>query len=146
MGAYGGTVEASKTPGTGITYPGMVKNLQLQGGYKQIELTWEEPNDTGGLDITAFKIYRGPASDILSEYTQVPGAEFSFTDSDVENDIDYYYAVSAVNDFGEGQQTTPIGITATWFISDLNRDGLVNLLDWSIFCREWFLKSPWHNL
>ena len=38
----------------------------------------------------------------------------SSTDNSVENGISYYYAVAAVNDFGEGQHSEPVNAIGEW--------------------------------
>ncbi|MFC1783802.1 hypothetical protein ACFL02_09505 [Planctomycetota bacterium] len=144
IGAYGGTAQASKTPGTGLTFPGMVENLSIQGEHKQISLVWDDPNYTGGLPITVYNIYRGTSSGGLVYYDEVGEGEMSFIDTDVQNDTVYFYTVSAVSGFGEGPQITPVSKTASWLRSDLNGDGIVNLIDWFIFSSEWLFKSTWY--
>ena len=53
----------ASAPASGTTsargMPGPVKNLRAMGtDYKEITLSWEEPDDTGGVDITGYEIQR----------------------------------------------------------------------------------------
>ena len=142
MGAYGGTAEASKTPGTGITLPGIVENFKLQGGHKQISLSWAGPADTGGLPVTAFKIYRGLGIGELVLFKQVGSGIFSLIDTELQNDVDYFYGVSALTDAGEGPRAISHYV-ANWNVFDFNRDGIVNIIDWALFSKEWLWQADW---
>jgi hypothetical protein len=142
MGAYGGTVEASKSPGFSV--PGQVSNLSIKGGHRRIILKWDDPND-GGYEILSYKIYRGPTAGSLSDYTQVPGNELDYADFGVENGTEYYYAVAATNELGEGEQSTPVNIIAIWSESDVNGDGAIDLVDYAVMCTEWLWEAPWHK-
>ena len=66
-------------------------------------------------------------------------------DGDVQNGTTYYYAVSAVNDYGEGEQSSAISETSTWNDLDLNGDGIINLVDLAIFSKEWMWEASWHE-
>jgi len=143
MGAYGGTTQASKTPIT-VTVPGIVENLTVQGGHEKLTLDWDEPFDDGGLAISAYKIYRGPSAGALTYYTQVSGAELTCIDSGVDNGVEYYYAVSAVNGVGEGEQSSPVNATASWNDYDLNGDGIIDIFDFAMFSNEWAWEAAWH--
>jgi len=145
MGAYGGTIHASKTPGTGLTLPGTVDKLTIQGGHKQISLSWDDPNYTGGLPITAYNIYRGPSAGELTFYDEVGGGELSFIDTNVQNRTEYFYTISTVNDVGEGAQASPISYTAQWNKFDFNGDGVINLIDWAMFIQEWLWQAAWRS-
>jgi parallel beta helix pectate lyase-like protein/fibronectin type III domain protein len=145
MGAYGGTVEASKTPGAQITNPGIPRNLSIKGGHKQLTISWDDPNDTGGLDISAFKVYRGPDEYTLAFYTQVASNEFGYADTNIQNGSTYFYAVSAVNDFGEGELTLPVSDLANWNDMDFNGDGAIDIVDYAFFSKEWLWEATWHK-
>jgi len=144
MGAYGGTEQASKTPGLPITFPEPVENFSVTGAHKQIRLYWEPPLDDGGTDILMYKIYRGLTADNLDLYAQVEETELSFSDTDVQNGIVYYYAVSALNGLGEGDQSGALSVTAEWNNLDLNGDGIIDFSDFAIFSNEWLWQASWY--
>ena len=66
-----------------------------------ITLTWAPPVDDGGLDVTAYRIYRGTEAGAETLATQV-GDVTRFTDGGLANGTRYHYRLSAVNDAGEG--------------------------------------------
>ena len=148
MGRYGGTAEASKTDdgvGVEITFPGEVENLTLQGGHTELIVIWDEPNDDGGLAIEAYKVYRGPAAELLNYHDEVSAGELSYTDTDVENGLTYYYSVAAVNGFGEGSQATPVSAMAEWSHWDHNGDGRLDLVDFAAFSSKWMWQAWWYE-
>ncbi len=67
-------------------------------------LSWSEPSSDGGKEITKYKVYRGPERDNLTEIGEVETDE-EFIDEDVEDGLDYYYSISAINEDGEGPMT-----------------------------------------
>ncbi|MCP4713126.1 MAG: hypothetical protein GY869_31230 [Planctomycetes bacterium] len=140
MGAFSQTEQASKTPGFA---PPTVQNLTIQGGHHKITLNWEEP--TPPTAISAYKIYRGPGIDQLDYYGESIAANLSFTDTDILNNTDYFYAVSAVSDFGEGPLSLPVNYYSNWNNSDINNDGTVDLIDFALFCTEWLWRADWYQ-
>jgi len=148
IGNYGGTAWASKTPGQGggpMTFPGLVQNLSAGGGHKQIILTWDEPGDNGGTAITGYRIYRGLSAGTLALRSEVGGGELTFADGEVAKGTTYYYAVAAVNGFGQGAQAGPVSYGAVWNDMDFNGDGLVNIEDLAVFAAEWLWQAEWQG-
>jgi uncharacterized cupredoxin-like copper-binding protein/N-acetylneuraminic acid mutarotase len=94
-------------PATGPSAP---PNLQATAGDAQVDLTWQPPSDDGGSSITNYRIYRGTTSGDLSLLDEV-GNVLTYVDTDVINDITYYYAVAGVNAVGEGPQSTEVPAT-----------------------------------
>ena len=96
-------------------------------------LSWESPDSNGGLEITGYVIYRGTSSSTLSVLTNVGADEYCYCDETAENGVEYFYAVSAINTVGEGQQCevvsgTPMTVPGTVLELDaLGSDGSVNL-------------------
>jgi parallel beta-helix repeat protein len=91
-------------------FPSIVPNLQADSGDEYVYLTWNEPLYGGGLfgySIISYKIYRGTVSGGLTLLT-VMGNGLMYNDSAVTNGLTYYYAVSAVNNFGEGIQSSEV--------------------------------------
>jgi titin len=76
-----------------------------------IVLTWDEPVDDGGFTVTGYKVYRGASADNLA-LKATPGAVLNYTDYDVVAGTIYYYAVSAVNEIGEGNSSSVISVKA----------------------------------
>ncbi|MBN1844952.1 MAG: fibronectin type III domain-containing protein, partial [Sedimentisphaerales bacterium] len=148
MGAYGGTAYASKTPdGTGheITFPNAVSNLTLSGGPQQLIVKWDDPNYDGGLPIEGYVIYRGPSVAELSLREQVAGNVHEYVDTEVLNGQTYFYAVSAVNGFGEGELCPAVQAKAQWHALDINGDGVIDMVDFTLFCKEWLWEAWWHD-
>jgi fibronectin type 3 domain-containing protein len=81
--------------------PSPPMGLEVLESDARIDLTWLPPIDDGKSMITNYTIYRGPSSDNISFIAKI-GNETSFSDPDPELGKVHYYAVSAVNDFGEG--------------------------------------------
>ena len=86
-------------------------NLGGTAGNSFIKVNWSPPNDTGGLQITNYTVYRGLAAGSLSVLTTL-GNSFGYNDTGVTNGVVYYYAVSATNALGEGNLSGPINMTA----------------------------------
>lgn len=82
----------------------------------RIDLSWEEAtvNDPGtGGAVTNYRIYRGHSPSNLSLLTEV-GDQLAYTDTGLADNTTYHYAVSAVNDEGEGPRSSPeAGTTAS---------------------------------
>ncbi|MGA1848291.1 MAG: fibronectin type III domain-containing protein [Thermoplasmatota archaeon] len=75
--------------------------LEVMESDARIDLTWLPPIDDGKSMITNYSIYRGPSPDNMTLFTSI-GNETRFSDPDAELGRTYYYAVAAVNTFGEG--------------------------------------------
>jgi fibronectin type 3 domain-containing protein len=67
-----------------------------------VNLSWEALDD-GGFTISAFRIFRGPASGVTSFLGN--SSTNHFNDTTVKNGLSYDYAVSAVNAIGEGPKS-----------------------------------------
>ena len=82
------------------TAPSAPVNLTASVGQGYVTLTWAQPNDTGGLPISEYQIYRTP----FSGSTTLAGTTTSltFTDSGLIDGQTYIYLVKAVNSNGEG--------------------------------------------
>ncbi|MCE7733238.1 MAG: hypothetical protein GPJ54_00065 [Candidatus Heimdallarchaeota archaeon] len=89
----------SVTPTSSATAPqNLILNLDTAN---HVEITWEAPIDNGGLPSADYIVYRGSSADVLSELTTV-NSTLEYLDSTVAPGTTYFYAVSAVNDVGEG--------------------------------------------
>ena len=77
--------------------------------HDSLTLTWNDPQDA---NITRYRILRGPAAESLPTLeagTKNAGTEY--TDSTVEPETTYHYAVIALSPDGDGDQSDAISIT-----------------------------------
>jgi fibronectin type 3 domain-containing protein len=97
--------EVSAIPRTVPTAP---LNLIAAGGNAQVNLTWSVPASNGGTTITGYNIYRGTESGNLVFLFDVSGSVTTALDTFVVNGINYIYKVAAVNEIGEGSNSTEV--------------------------------------
>ena len=72
-----------------------------------VSLTWNIPNENG-LEITQYNIYRGSVSGGIKELIGTSGTN-SFLDTNFEadeNNIPFYYSITAINEIGESDNST----------------------------------------
>ncbi len=99
-----GESEPSSTENIKVTTrPSSPDNLQVEEGDSNISLTWEQPNDDGGLFISQYNLYRGTSQDNISLYLSVNSTEYA--DFNIQKGVSYHYYVTAVNDVGESDPT-----------------------------------------
>ncbi|WP_328806412.1 PKD domain-containing protein [Streptacidiphilus fuscans] len=117
------------------TAPGAPTGLKGTAGTGQVSLSWTPPTNTGGENITSYKVYRGTSSGTESLLTSGGcsglGAVTSCTDSGLTAGQTYYYTVTAVNGVGEGAQSneasaTPTGSTGCTAAQLLGNPGFEN--------------------
>ena len=84
--------------------PGEVSYFSIAGGKKAVYLSWDEPENTGGVPVKGYIIYKGVLGGELELYLTLPPDETGYTDSDVIPGVRYVYAVCAYNEFGEGRR------------------------------------------
>ncbi len=96
-----------------VGIPSAPHNVSAGAGDEQVTLSWNQPADDGGSDITGYNIYRGTASGDLSYHYGVAGNIYSYIDTGLTNDQTYYYQVSAVNTVGEGNRSDEVSVTPT---------------------------------
>ncbi len=101
-----------------VSPPDKPSNLQASLGDQEVALSWSAPTD-GGSEIIEYKIYRGNTSDTLIYLDSTNTT--TYNDSTVVNFQNYKYAVSAVNNAGEGAQSTIVAITP---LGDFSLKGL----------------------
>ena len=74
-------------------------------------LTWDEPADDGGWNVTGYKVYRGTSATNLTLKSTL-GNVLNYTDYDLVAGMEYYYAVSAVNSMGESVRSDVVMMQA----------------------------------
>jgi len=74
-------------------------------------LSWREPDSDGGDEIIGYKIYKGTSGDQIELFKTVDHRTFSYRDTQVENDVTYYYKISAFSKDREGKKTGMCGST-----------------------------------
>lgn len=89
--------------------PGPPTDLLAEGGDGVVYLSWSLPNDFGGLEITEYMVYKGMNVTIQERLSNVTIT--TYEDRRVENNVTYFYSVSAVNARGEGVACTPVQAT-----------------------------------
>jgi len=77
----------------------------------QITITWNAPTTDGGSTITGYRIFRGTASGALTPLIDVGSAARSFTDSNLGEGSMRFYAISALNNVGEGTRSGEVNAT-----------------------------------
>jgi PKD repeat protein len=82
-----------------------------------VSLSWTPPASNGGVNITAYRVYRGTASGnetlLTSGGCSGLGAVTSCTDTGLTSGQAYFYVVTAVNAIGEGAQSNEATATPT---------------------------------
>lgn len=87
--------------------PGVPKELTVRTSSGCASLDWEPPSHFGGDVKVTYNIYRGMSdTDLLLVASAIEGTVFEVTG--LENGVEYYFTISAVNTMGEGEQIDPI--------------------------------------
>lgn len=92
--------------------PSEPRNFTAVGDNKVVHLSWKPPLDNGGRNITEYRIYRGTSPTTLSLLT-ILGNVTEYNDTAVDNEVTFYYQVSAVNSVGEGARSETVNATPT---------------------------------
>ncbi|MDH6116963.1 PKD repeat protein [Kitasatospora sp. GAS204A] len=110
------TVTITASP-IAATVPGAPTGLTASAGTGQAALSWTPPSNTGGENVTSYKVYRGTASGgetlLTSGGCSGLGAVTSCTDTGLTAGQAYYYTVTAVNGVGEGAASSEATVTPT---------------------------------
>ena len=86
---------------TGLTTQGVTHN--------SITLSWTDPEDTS---ITGYRVLRGNEADNLTAIADDTGSDsVEYTDSTVAAEIAYFYAVLALSQNVDGEQSATVGVT-----------------------------------
>lgn len=88
--------------------PNVPINVATIDGNTVVTISWDEPLNIGGTEITEYHIYRGVVIGSLVEIGTTAADTLWMTDTGLTNGTTYYYAVSAENEIGEGAQSTVV--------------------------------------
>ncbi|MCX6650852.1 MAG: fibronectin type III domain-containing protein [Methanomassiliicoccales archaeon] len=105
-----GSSQYASVTGTPCTLPG-APDLGASGRDKSVKLSWDEPSN-GGAAIDHYNIYRKNATGYWILIATVDGNETEYTDTGLENGVEYSYKVTAVNPAGEGPESNAATATA----------------------------------
>ncbi len=118
VNSEGGSSYSNQVIGTPCTLPD-APDLKASGRDKSVVLEWDEP-DNGGAAIIEYKVYRKNETGMWLLIGTVNGTETKYTDTGLENGVEYSYYVTAVNPSGEGPESGMVSATAnpdnTWMI------------------------------
>ncbi|WP_455391512.1 fibronectin type III domain-containing protein, partial [[Eubacterium] cellulosolvens] len=101
--------EVSATPNK-RTVPGKPRNPQTKSGDGFVLLTWSKPVFDGNSTITNYIIYRS-TSPVQKVFYRLFSNKSNFNDTNVTNDVTYYYKISAKNAIGEGPLSNEVSGT-----------------------------------
>lgn len=108
---YGDGPPTDIVNGTPLGRTGAPESLAAAPGDRRVDLTWDEPSDTGGSSVMTYRLYRGEVPDGLQWLQDIVGSATVFTDDTVSNGVTYHYAVSAVTITGEGPRSGQVSVT-----------------------------------
>jgi parallel beta-helix repeat protein len=105
------TLSFKNYPHPTITKPSPPQTLTAIPGDNRVSLSWETPNDDGGLVILKYIIYRALPEGAFLYLDEIMTT--NFTDSTVAGGINYKYAVTAINSVGESSFSNEVNVTPT---------------------------------
>lgn len=93
--------------------PSAPRNLAALARDYGVDLRWMEPSDDGGSEITSYIIYWDTESGDLPNDIELDGDRGDYEHEGLQGGVTYYYRVSAVNEFGEGELSEEVSATTT---------------------------------
>ncbi len=93
------------------TVPSSPQNLVATAGDSKADISWSAPSSNGGSAVTNYKIYRGTVSNAETLYFTTSTAGTTFSNTNLQNGITYFYKVSAVNNIGESSLSNEASAT-----------------------------------
>jgi|GEM_PF-1437327 len=99
--------KSNETSAVPCTVPSAPQNMSATAGNENVTLTWEPPADTGGMPITNYTIYYTTSTGNYTNNITV-GDITNYTLTGLSNGQIYYFAVSAINEVGEGAKSDEV--------------------------------------
>ncbi len=93
--------------------PGKIDTVTIGSSLFKIGLQWEAPDHNGGLGVINYRIYRGNSMTDLKPVVILDRGTMSILDEGLEPQTRYFYAVSAINDIGEGAISDVVSAVTT---------------------------------
>lgn len=115
--------------------PSAPTQMTVEPHDRMVNLTWSEPFDDGGNEVTGYQVYRAEGSS-FEKIASLPTSTLQFSDSSVSNGLIYSYTVSASNAAGEGPKcielrVMPCGRPGAPGNITYSLDGWSLLISWS---------------
>lgn len=88
-------------------------NFTCLPGNNKVSINWNAPVYNGGSNIINYKIYKGTTPNNTTLLIIVNDSTFSYVDSAVINFNQYYYQISASNNYYEGVRSNLISVSPT---------------------------------
>jgi len=101
VGGTGAIMQFDEFPLTTCPIVSPPRNLTTKAGGNSVELYWEAPDQPEYSVISQYRIYRGNQADDLKMLYTAPGSSNNYMDTAVSLGRDYYYQITAVNQFAE---------------------------------------------
>ena len=91
--------------------PAAPTGVTADASHNSVTLSWTAPSQG---TVTGYKVFRGSETDSLSAITQDTGnTSTEYTDSTVDAETTYFYAVLVLSQDGDGQQSATVSATTT---------------------------------
>lgn len=95
--------------------PSLPLNVVVTPEDEKIVITWDEPENDGGVPVTSYVIYAGRTVDGMIMMGTVPASSMEFLHEGLVNGQEWLYKVNAVNQYGDGPFSnivsgTPYGV------------------------------------
>lgn len=103
--------EVAATPTSGLTVPSAPRYPVAVAGDRQVHLSWSPPERDGGSPITNYSVSRGTNASDLKHLARTGTATTLLDATGVTNGVTYYYAITALNDQGEGPRSGIVSAT-----------------------------------
>jgi hypothetical protein len=105
LAGYGVACDAVSVDVPPLTAPGSPADLNVTEEEGVVTLTWQPPADDGGSPVTGYIVLRGTEPGNMAQLADL-GLVTQYEDEDVEAGETYYYQVRAVNDIGDGPESS----------------------------------------
>ncbi len=117
-----------------VMRPGKVATPSVLPGDGVVMITWAAPDILGSSAIVQYIIERGTSMENMVRIARVD-SELPYTDDNVTNGVDYYYAIRAVNSEGEGPRSSaasakPMPVPGAPTDIKLSQEGTALVLKW----------------